>query len=214
MQKELIGIVKDFRQYLENEYGGKLKVSDKESEIKKLRAKVRKCKKCSLYKTRNNIVFGRGSLNAKLAFIGEAPGRDEDLQGEPFVGRAGQLLTKIIESIGLTRDEVFIGNVLKCRPPGNRDPLPQEVDLCEPYLITQLEIIKPKVICALGKYASQTLLKTKEPISKMRGKFYDYHGIKLIPTFHPGYLLRNPQDKRIVWNDMKKIRAELAGKKK
>ena len=139
-------------------------------------------------------------------FVGEAPGKAEDLQGIPFVGRAGQLLTKIIASIGLSRRDVYIANILKCHPMGNRDPLPHEIEACEPWLIEQLEIIKPKVICALGKFAAQALLKSDEPITALRGRFYDYHGVKLMPTFHPAYLLRNPSGKRVVWEDMKKVR--------
>ncbi len=144
-------------------------------------------------------------------FVGEAPGHEEDLQGLPFVGAAGQLLTKIIESIGLTREDVFIANVLKCRPPGNRQPKPEEIINCEPYLRKQIELIGPRVICALGTFAAQALLRKGESISKLRGNFFDFApGIKLIPTFHPAYLLRNPADKRLVWEDMKKIRRELA----
>jgi len=156
-------------------------------------------------------VFGSGSPKAKLMFVGEAPGMDEDLQGLPFVGRAGKLLTKIIESIGLKRSDVYIANILKCRPPNNRNPLPTEILACENYLIKQIDIIKPVVICALGKFAAQTLLRRQEAISKLRGRFFEYRNAKLIPTFHPAYLLRNPNDKRLVWEDMKKIRRELRG---
>lgn len=177
-----------------------------------LKGEVTLCEKCVLCKTRTNIVFGSGSSNAKLMFVGEAPGRDEDLQGLPFVGRAGKLLTKIIESIGLKREDVYIANVLKCRPPENRNPLPTEILTCEAYLIRQIELIKPKVICALGKFAAQTLSRSTEPISELRGKFSDYHGAKLMPTFHPAYLLRNPGGKRFVWEDMKKIRKELSSR--
>jgi len=188
----------------------KRSAAEKRDALIQLKEKVLPCIKCGeLASGRTNVVFGAGNANAKLCFIGEAPGRDEDLQGLPFVGRAGGLLTKIIESIGLTRKQVFIGNVLKCRPPQNRNPAPDEIRNCEPYLIQQLEIIQPKVICALGKFAAQTLLKTDEPISTLRGKFHDYHGIKLIPTFHPAYLLRNPSAKKTVWEDMKKIKKEL-----
>ena len=175
-----------------------------------LRETVLGCTRCAeLAETRKNVVFGAGNANAKLVFVGEAPGHDEDLQGLPFVGPAGQLLTKIIESIGLKRDEVFICNVLKCRPPNNRSPLPYEIANCEPYLLKQLDLIKSQVICALGTFAAQTLLKTSLPISNLRGRFHDFHGIKLMCTFHPAYLLRNPWDKRKVWDDMKMIRAEL-----
>jgi len=169
---------------------------------------VQDCQKCSLCKTRTNIVFGSGNENANLVFVGEAPGADEDKQGKPFVGKAGQKLTQIINAIGLSRDEVYIANVLKCRPPNNRNPLPQEIEACEPYLIAQLEIIKPKVICALGTFAAQTLLRTDQPISKLRGRFHTYQGIRLMPTYHPAYLLRNPKSKRDVWEDVQKVRAE------
>lgn len=171
---------------------------------------VVQCTKCSeLASTRNQVVFGSGNANAKLVFVGEAPGYEEDRQGLPFVGTAGQLLTKIIESIGLSRDEVFICNVLKCRPPGNRNPLPNEIANCKPYLFQQLDLIRPQIICALGTFAAQTLLETVEPISSLRGRFFDFRGSKLLCTFHPAYLLRNPQDKRKVWEDMKLIRAAL-----
>ena len=170
---------------------------------------VSPCVRCSLSKTRKNVVFGAGSPNAKLMFIGEAPGAEEDNQGRPFVGRAGQLLTKIIESIGLKREDVYIANILKCRPPGNRNPLPGEIATCSPYLIRQIELIKPKVICALGKFAAQTLLNSEMTIGKLRGTFYYYRGIKLMPTYHPAYLLRNSSGKKEVWIDMQAIAREL-----
>jgi len=179
------------------------------SPIDALRKEAFMCTKCELSKSRTNLVFGVGSTKAKLMFVGEAPGMEEDLQGIPFVGRAGRLLTKIIESIGLQRNDVYIANILKCRPPQNRNPLPTEIIECESYLIKQIEFIKPKVICALGKFAAQTLLRSQESISRLRGNFYDYHGSKLMPTFHPAFLLRNPSGKREVWEDMKKIRREL-----
>ena len=183
----------------------------KKEALLQLREEVNGCAQCSeLAGTRKSVVFGSGSAQAELVFVGEAPGHDEDLQGLPFVGRAGQLLTKIIESIGLTRQNVFICNVLKCRPPGNRNPLPDEIQNCEPYLFKQLELIRPKVICALGTFAAQTLLKTTSSISSLRGRFHEFRGAKLICTFHPAYLLRNPEDKRKVWDDMKMIRAELS----
>ena len=155
------------------------------------------------------MVFGTGNENADLVFVGEAPGRDEDEKGEPFVGRAGQLLTKVIEAMGLTRDEVYIANVIKCRPPNNRNPKRIEIESCEPYLIRQVELIKPKVICALGTFAAQMLLRTEAKISSLRGKFHEYCGTKVMPTYHPAYLLRNPDGKREVWEDMQKIMAEL-----
>jgi uracil-DNA glycosylase family 4 len=163
-----------------------------------------RCKLCTL--GRSQIVFGVGNPRARLMFVGEAPGEEEDKRGEPFVGRAGQLLTKIIEAIGLSRDQVYIANVIKCRPPGNRNPEPDEVAACEPFLFRQIDVIQPKVIVPLGKFAAQCLLKTVDPITKLRGRQFDYRGTTLIPTFHPAYLLRNPSAKREVWEDMKKVR--------
>ncbi len=174
-----------------------------------LSREVSVCVKCPLHRTRTRTVFGEGSLKAKLLFVGEAPGSEEDRQGRPFVGQAGKLLTKIIEAMGMRREDVFIANVLKCRPPGNRSPLPEEIHSCEPYLIQQLESIRPRVICSLGKYATMVLLRKEEPISALRGNFYDYQGIPVLPTYHPAYLLRNPSAKKIVWEDMKKIKAKL-----
>jgi DNA polymerase len=167
----------------------------------------RRCKLCSM--GRSQIVFGVGNPKARLMFVGEAPGEEEDKRGEPFVGRAGQLLTKIIEAIGLTREQIYIANVIKCRPPGNRNPEPDEVEQCEPYLFRQIDVIKPRVIVPLGKFAAQSLLKTMDPITRLRGRQFDYRGAALIPTFHPAYLLRNPSAKREVWEDMKKVRAIL-----
>jgi uracil-DNA glycosylase len=168
------------------------------------------CSRCKLHTLgRKQVVFGVGNPNADLMFVGEAPGADEDIQGEPFVGRAGQLLTKIIESIALRREDVYIANVIKCRPPGNRNPEPDEVEQCEPFLFRQVDIIKPKVIVALGKFAAQCLLKTDTPITRIRGREFTYRDAVLIPTYHPAYLLRNPSAKRDVWEDMKKVRAIL-----
>ena len=175
-----------------------------------VRADLGDCTRCKLHTMgRRHIVFGVGSPQADLMFVGEAPGAEEDIQGIPFVGRAGQLLTKIIEAIGLARDEVYIANVIKCRPPGNRNPETDEVETCEPFLFRQIDVIKPKVIVALGKFGAQTLLRTLDPISRLRGRVYDYRGAKLIPTFHPAYLLRNPASKREVWEDMKLVRELL-----
>jgi uracil-DNA glycosylase len=175
-----------------------------------IRADIGECTRCKLHKAgRHTIVFGVGNPDADLMFVGEAPGRDEDLQGIPFVGRAGQKLTQIIEAIGLTRDQVYIANVIKCRPPENRNPDPDEVDTCEPFLFRQIDAIRPKVIVALGTFAARSLLKTMDPISRLRGRVYDYRGAKLIPTFHPAFLLRNPACRREVWEDMKKVRAIL-----
>ena len=168
------------------------------------------CTRCKLHTLgRSQVVFGVGNPNARLMFVGEAPGADEDQQGVPFVGRAGQLLTKIIEAIELTREDVYIANVIKCRPPQNRNPEPDEVDTCEPFLFQQIDAIKPKVIVALGKFGAQTLLRTLDPISRLRGRVFDFRGAKLVPTFHPAYLLRNPPAKREVWEDMKLVRQLL-----
>jgi DNA polymerase len=178
--------------------------------LTEIRTDIGDCTRCKLHKAgRHSIVFGVGNPNADLMFVGEAPGRDEDLQGIPFVGRAGQKLTQIIEAIGLKRDEVYIANVIKCRPPENRNPEPDEVDTCEPFLFRQIDAIRPKVIVALGTFAARSLLKTMDPISRLRGRVYDYRGAKLIPTFHPAFLLRNPACRREVWEDMKKVRALL-----
>ncbi len=185
------------------------------AEFKALRDKVLQCTLCKeLCRTRKSVVFGSGNPQAALMFVGEAPGHDEDVQGLPFVGAAGQLLTKIIEAIGFSREEVFIANVLKCRPPQNRPPKPEEIDNCRPFLENQIEMIRPKIICALGTFAAQTLLQTEDPISRLRGKFTGYpgqaaSGIQVMCTYHPAYLLRNPSEKRKVWEDMKKIRKEL-----
>jgi len=177
-----------------------------------IRTDIGDCTRCKLHRLgRRQVVFGVGNPEADLMFVGEAPGGDEDVQGIPFVGRAGQLLTKIIEAIGLTRDDVYIANVIKCRPPENRNPEPDEVETCEPFLFRQVDVIAPKVIVALGTFAAKTLLKTNDPISRMRGRVYDYRGAKLIPTFHPAFLLRSPERKRDVWEDMKKVRSLLQG---
>jgi len=178
--------------------------------LEELRAFIGDCRRCKLAGHRTQIVFGVGNPRARLVFAGEAPGRDEDLKGEPFVGRAGQLLTEIItKGMKLRREDVYIANVIKCRPPENRNPEPDEVACCEPFLIRQLELIRPEVIVALGKFAVQTLLGTKEPITRLRGRWHDYHGIPLMPTFHPAYLLRNPADKRLVWQDIQKVMQAL-----
>ena len=167
------------------------------------------CRRCPLHRTRHTLVFGEGNPEADLVFVGEAPGADEDAQGRPFVGRAGQLLTKIIGAMGMKRDEVYICNILKCRPPGNRNPQPEEIAPCEPFLIRQLEAIRPRVICALGTFAAHTLLKSEAPISVLRGRFHSYQGIPLMPTYHPAYLLRNPGAKKQVWEDVQIIMKTL-----
>jgi len=175
-----------------------------------VRADIGDCTRCKLHTLgRSQVVFGVGNPDADLMFVGEAPGADEDVQGIPFVGRAGQLLTKIIEAIELKRDDVYIANVIKCRPPQNRNPEPDEVETCEPFLFRQIDLIKPKVIVALGKFAAQALLQSDAPISRLRGRVFDYRGAKLVPTFHPAYLLRNPSSKREVWEDMKLVKKLL-----
>jgi DNA polymerase len=168
------------------------------------------CTRCKLHALgRTQVVFGVGSPGARLMFVGEAPGADEDDQGIPFVGRAGQLLTRIIEAMGLKRGDVYIANVIKCRPPGNRNPEPDEVATCEPFLFRQVDAIKPDVIVALGTFAAQALLRTKDPISRLRGQVFQYRGARLVPTFHPAFLLRSPERKRDTWEDMKKVMALL-----
>ncbi|RNC64958.1 MAG: uracil-DNA glycosylase [Desulfuromonadales bacterium] len=174
-----------------------------------IRNELGECQRCQLGASRTSLVYGVGSPRARLVFVGEAPGRDEDLRGEPFVGEAGQLLTKIIQAMGYARDEVYICNVLKCRPPGNRNPHPEEIEQCAPFMLRQVKAIGPVVVVALGTFAAQTLLGSKEPISKLRGRFHDYHGIPLMPTFHPSFLLRNPAMKREVWEDMKQVMKKL-----
>jgi uracil-DNA glycosylase len=174
-----------------------------------LRAETHNCTSCRLAGTRTNVVFGVGSPNADLMFVGEAPGRDEDLQGEPFVGRAGQLLTDIIKAMKLTREQVYIANVIKCRPPENRNPEADELEACRPFIRRQVELIKPKVIVTLGRFGLQSLTEKAYGITAVRGQWLDYNGIKLMPTYHPAYLLRNPAAKKDVWADMKKVMAEL-----
>ena len=180
--------------------------------IDELNKNICECKKCPLAKTRTNFVFGTGNPNTDVVVVGEAPGRDEDAQGKPFVGRAGQLLTDILKAINFTRDEVFICNILKCRPPENRNPFPEEIFHCEPYLMKQLELIKPRLILAVGTFAGQTLLKSKEPLGKLRGKFFDFNvgeiSAKLMVTYHPAALLRNPHWKKPTWEDVKLFRKE------
>lgn len=179
--------------------------------VEQIRAEIGPdCTRCPLHALgRTRVVNSVGNFNADLMFAGEAPGADEDRLGEPFVGRAGQLLTKIIESIGLRREDVFIGNINRCRPPGNRVPLPEEAAVCKPYLLREIGVVRPKVIVVLGAHAAQNLLETKVPIGRLRGHFHDYLGVKVMPTFHPAYLLRDPNKKREVWDDMKMVRDYL-----
>src|SRR3954453_10341521 len=182
----------------------------KSEQLEELRARVRTCDLCPhLAQSRTQTVFGVGNPDADLMFVGEAPGADEDRQGEPFVGRAGQLLTKIIETMGFRRDEVYIANILKCRPPGNRNPEPEDGEACRPFIRRQIELIKPKVIVTLGKFALQSLLERSYSITAARGNWLEYNGIKVMPTFHPAYLLRTPGAKKEVWQDMKQVMAEL-----
>ena len=178
--------------------------------LTEIREEIGDCTRCKLHtQGRKQIVFGVGDPNADLMFVGEAPGADEDAQGEPFVGRAGQLLTKMIAAMGFARGEVYIANVIKCRPPENRNPDPDEVASCEPFLFQQIDTIRPKVIVALGSFAAKALLKTQDPISRLRGRVYAYHGAKLIPTFHPSFLLRSPNQKKYAWDDLKLALAEM-----
>ena len=211
---ELISDLKTYLEYLKGMGIISLPSSEMEPEkptrsqvltLEEVRKELGDCKRCKLHQTRRTIVFGEGNEKATLMFIGEGPGYDEDVQGRPFVGRAGQLLTKIIQSINLQREEVYIANIIKCRPPQNRNPEPDEIQSCNPFLRKQIQVIQPKIICALGTFSAQTLLKTETKITALRGKFYDLEGIKVIPTYHPAFLLRNPDKKREVWEDMKKI---------
>ncbi|MBS1792608.1 MAG: uracil-DNA glycosylase [Acidobacteria bacterium] len=181
--------------------------------IEEIRADIGNCTRCPLYEGRTKIVHTTGNFSADLMFVGEAPGADEDQKGEPFVGRAGQLLNKIIEAIGMKREDVCIGNINRCRPPGNRTPTLPEAHTCRPFLIREIAVIRPKVIVVLGNTACQNLLDTKVGITKLRGNFQDYYGVKVMPTFHPAYLLRDPSKKRETWEDMKKVRDYLSGLK-
>jgi len=177
--------------------------------LPRIREDIGDCTRCKLHKGRTKIVFGTGNPNADLMFVGEGPGRDEDLSGEPFVGRAGRLLTDMIKAMGLQREDVYIANVVKCRPPENRLPEKDEITTCSPFLMRQIDAIKPKVICTLGSCSAQTLLQTAQGISKLRGEWFDFRGTKLMPTYHPAYLLRNPAAKPEVWKDLQKVMAVL-----
>jgi uracil-DNA glycosylase len=177
--------------------------------LEAVRTELGECTRCKLHKTRTNIVFGVGSPEARLMFVGEAPGEDEDLQGFPFVGKAGQLLTKMIEAMGLRREDVYICNTVKCRPPNNRNPEPDELLACEPFLKGQLGAVKPEAIVTLGKFAAQSLLRDSTPITRLRGQWREYEGIPVMPTFHPAYLLRSPAEKGKVWEDLKQVMKKL-----
>ncbi|MBR9982864.1 MAG: uracil-DNA glycosylase [Desulfatitalea sp.] len=180
-----------------------------QEDLARIRADLGDCRRCGLNARRTHLVFGEGDPQARVLFVGEGPGADEDRTGRPFVGEAGQLLTRIIAAMGLTREQVYICNVIKCRPPANRNPAPDEIQTCSPFLERQIAAIQPRVICALGTFAAQTLLATSAPISQLRGRFHDRQGIKVMPTFHPAYLLRYPAQKRAVWDDVQKIMAFL-----
>ena len=232
IRTEALEIIRDVREYLiflretgvdeivagSREQGAE--VRSKKSEVRNqgeeknrrlidLREKIGDCMRCKLWKGRTNIVFGTGNPDARLLFVGEGPGEEEDLQGKPFVGKAGTLLTKMIEAMGIVRDDVFIANVVKCRPPGNRNPEEDEILACKPFLEEQITIIDPHVICALGTFAAQTLLETKSRISELRGKIHEKQGYKIVPTFHPAYLLRNPNEKQRAWKDLQLLMREL-----
>jgi DNA polymerase len=215
----LIGDLKTYLEYLKGMGIVSLPASEMKADepgqstmitLEDVRKELGDCKRCKLHRGRKTIVFGEGNEKATLMLIGEGPGYDEDVQGRPFVGKAGQLLTKILQSINLPREEVYIANIIKCRPPQNRNPEPDEIQSCHPFLMKQIEAIQPKIICALGTFSAQTLLKTETKITALRGKLFDLEGIKVIPTYHPAFLLRNPDKKREVWEDMKKI-VELLG---
>jgi uracil-DNA glycosylase family 4 len=177
--------------------------------LEQVREEIGECTRCKLHKGRNSIDFGVGSPKARLMFVGEAPGEDEDIQGFPFVGKAGQLLTKMIEAMGLRRDDVYICNTVKCRPPNNRNPEPDELAACEPFLKGQLAAVKPEVIVTLGKFAAQALLRDQTPITRLRGQWREYEGVPVMPTFHPAYLLRSPGEKPKVWDDLKQVMKKL-----
>lgn len=204
----------DLRQYYLHQMGIETWVvreqAPKKKNITQLAAEVSSCIRCPLHKTRTQTVFARGNPAAKLMIIGEAPGFHEDKQGEPFVGKAGGLLNRMISSIGLASDDIYIANVLKCRPPNNRDPLPEEINQCCDYLAQQVDIVSPKLILAVGRFAGQFLLKGSFPLNKMRGKIHDYQGIPVLVSYHPAYLLRNPADKKNAYKDMLEVQALLS----
>ena len=218
---EALDVVRSVRTYVESlrlmgtsdlPVGGREKPSPaggaSSDDLETFRAKISDCRECKLSESRRTVVFGSGNPRADIMFVGEAPGAEEDRQGLPFVGAAGALLTRMIQAIGFEREDVYIANVIKCRPPGNRDPQPDEVCRCEPFLHRQIEIVGPTVICTLGRFAAQSLLGSSEPIGKLRGRVFTYRGIKLVPTYHPAALLRNPKWKRSTWEDLKRLRFE------
>jgi len=191
-----------------------IKIQRSSETFEEIWADIGNCTRCPLYERRTHIVHTDGNRNARLMFVGEAPGADEDAQARPFVGRAGQLLTKIIEAIGFKREEVLIGNVNRCRPPGNRPPTPEEALMCKPFLLREIAAVQPEVIVVLGNTAMRNLLDIKQGITKVRGQFQDYHGVKVMPTFHPAYLLRDPSKKKETWEDLKKVRDYLDATRK
>jgi DNA polymerase len=221
-ETEFLEIVRDFKDHLlwqkrSGLLGLNLKLAEETSpnpsalDLRGIRRWIGDCRRCKLWRGRKNIVFGSGAERAELVLVGEGPGAEEDEAAEPFVGKAGQLLTRIIESIGFQREEVYICNLIKCRPPQNRNPQPDEIESCKPFLLAQLKAISPKLICALGTFAAQNLLQTSSPISALRGRFHTFEGIPLLATFHPAYLLRNPLEKGKVWEDMKMLKREYEG---
>ncbi|MBW1675816.1 MAG: uracil-DNA glycosylase [Deltaproteobacteria bacterium] len=193
-------ITEDFKGFLDDQYKETMAET-----LDMIQRDLGTCQRCKLHKGRKHIVFGAGNPGTKLVLVGEAPGYEEDIKGQPFVGQAGQLLTRILRAIGLTREDVYICNIIKCRPPGNRNPEPDEIAACIPFLRRQLRAIRPGLICAMGTFAAQTLLETNTPISQLRGRFHSYENASLLPTYHPAYLLRNPGKKRDVWEDMQKL---------
>jgi len=212
--QELINDLKSYLEYLKgmgievfplSEIRPEEAIRPEVSGLAEIRKELGDCRRCKLHRLRRSLVFGEGNERATLMLIGEGPGYDEDVQGRPFVGKAGQLLTKILQSINLKREEVYITNIIKCRPPQNRNPEPDEIESCHPFLLKQINAIRPKIICTLGTFAAQTLLKTESKITSLRGRLFDLEGIKVLPTYHPAYLLRNPEKKRNVWEDMKQI---------
>jgi DNA polymerase len=216
---EIVADLKSYLEYLKGMGIENLPFSERDTSsppspmaptLEEVRKELGDCQRCKLHRTRRTLVFGEGNEKARLMLIGEGPGYDEDVQGRPFVGRAGQLLTKILQSIGLQREEVYIANIIKCRPPQNRNPEPDEIQSCYPFLMKQIQAIQPRIICALGTFAAQTLLHTDAKITTLRGRFFDLAGIKVLPTYHPAYLLRSPERKREVWEDMKRIAEEMA----
>lgn len=212
---EFLPLKLDIKNQFNKNTKGKYKATDKnllykKSALDNLVREINDCKRCKLSGGRTNIVFGEGDPEAEIMFVGEAPGKEEDLQGRPFVGDAGMLLTRLIKKMGYKREDVYIANVVKCRPPMNREPEPDEIEACKGFLERQIEIIKPKVIIALGKIAALTLIgDTKLKITAIRGNFFDYKGIPLMPTFHPAYLIRNPRDKWLTWADVQKVLEKL-----